>query len=122
MRWFACLPSAPKARIALIRVSKHSFHWPCGLMDEALVFGTKDCRFESCQGHFGVLALFRWRRLTHKSYVPRYAEAAGCETTTTSHSVRHSQYAMEPRLAGTNRKSTHTHVKIRPPRIEPGTT
>ena len=28
-------------------------HWPCGLMDKALVFGTKDCRFESCQGHLG---------------------------------------------------------------------
>ena len=27
-------------------------HWPCGLMDKALVFGTKDCRFESCRGHF----------------------------------------------------------------------
>ena len=26
--------------------------WPCGLMDKVLVFGTKDCRFESCQGHF----------------------------------------------------------------------
>ena len=24
---------------------------PCGLMDKALVFGTKDCRFQSCQGH-----------------------------------------------------------------------
>lgn len=24
--------------------------WPCGLMDKALVLGTKDCRFESCQG------------------------------------------------------------------------
>ena len=24
-------------------------HRPCGLMDEALVFGTKDCRLESCQ-------------------------------------------------------------------------
>ena len=24
--------------------------WPCGLMDKALVFGTKDCRFESYQG------------------------------------------------------------------------
>ena len=23
--------------------------WPCGLMDKALVFGTKNCRFESCQ-------------------------------------------------------------------------
>ena len=29
-----------------------SFTRPCGLMDKALVFGTKDCRFESCQGHF----------------------------------------------------------------------
>ena len=31
----------------------HANHctWPCGLMDKALVFGTKDCRFESCQGH-----------------------------------------------------------------------
>ncbi len=27
---------------------------PCGLMDKALVFGTKDCWFESCQGHFCV--------------------------------------------------------------------
>ena len=27
-------------------------HWPCGLMDKALVFGTKDCRFESCLGQF----------------------------------------------------------------------
>ena len=26
-------------------------NWPCGLMDKALVFGTKDCRLESCQGH-----------------------------------------------------------------------
>ena len=26
--------------------------WPCGLMDKALVLGTKDCRFESCQGQF----------------------------------------------------------------------
>ena len=24
----------------------------CGLMDKALVFGTKDCRFESCQDHY----------------------------------------------------------------------
>ena len=28
-----------------------SITWPCGLMDKALVFGTKDCRLESCQGH-----------------------------------------------------------------------
>ena len=26
--------------------------WPCGLMDKALGLGTKDCRFESCQGQF----------------------------------------------------------------------
>ena len=25
---------------------------PCGLMDKALVFGAKDCRLESCRGHF----------------------------------------------------------------------
>ena len=25
-------------------------------MDKALVFGTKDCRFESCQGHIVQLA------------------------------------------------------------------
>ena len=31
-------------------VSRWIMHWPCGLMDKALVFGTKDCRFESCQG------------------------------------------------------------------------
>ena len=32
--------------------------WPCGLMDKALAFGTKDCRFESCQGHLRVLYRF----------------------------------------------------------------
>ena len=30
---------------------QREFRGPCGLMDKALVFGTKDCRFESCQGH-----------------------------------------------------------------------
>jgi hypothetical protein len=30
---------------------------PCGLMDKALVLGTKDCRFESCQGHIPNLVL-----------------------------------------------------------------
>ena len=25
--------------------------WPCGLLDKAVVFGTKDCRLEFCQGH-----------------------------------------------------------------------
>ena len=29
----------------------HAARRPCGLMDKALFFGTKDCRFESCQGH-----------------------------------------------------------------------
>ena len=41
------------------------FNWPCGLMDKALVFGTKDCRFESCQGHF--------------SSVCHWGVIAGCE-------------------------------------------
>ena len=31
-------------------------HWPCGLMDKALVFGTRNCMFESCQGHLRRLA------------------------------------------------------------------
>ena len=31
-------------------------HWPCGLMDKALVFGTRDCRFVLCQGHLRRLA------------------------------------------------------------------
>ena len=31
-------------------LSDININWPCGLMDKALVFGTKDCRFESCQG------------------------------------------------------------------------
>ena len=33
------------------RVPLTKNHWPCGLMDKALLFGSKDCRFESCQGH-----------------------------------------------------------------------
>jgi hypothetical protein len=37
--------------------NEHATHKrPCGLMDKALVFGTKDCRFESCQGHHVVRA------------------------------------------------------------------
>ena len=28
-----------------------SYTWPVGLMDKAVVFGIKDCRLESCQGH-----------------------------------------------------------------------
>ena len=34
-------------------------HWPCGLMDKALVFGTKDCSLESCQGHSFTQRLIR---------------------------------------------------------------
>ena len=47
---------------ALIRNAPQSCKWPCGLMDKALVFGTKDCRFESCQGHPAqpALRLKRW--------------------------------------------------------------
>ena len=33
-----------------LRRSEEENARPCGLMDKALVFGTKDCRFESCQG------------------------------------------------------------------------
>ena len=34
-------------------------------MDKALVFGTKDCRFESCQGHywFGVVLMSRAKHI-----------------------------------------------------------
>ena len=36
---------------SVVLVIKSSSHYrrPCGLMDKALVLGTKDCRFESCQ-------------------------------------------------------------------------
>ena len=45
------------------------FVGPCGLMDKALVFGTKDCRFESCQGHFYLL-LFVSCAYCNKSWPP----------------------------------------------------
>ena len=32
--------------------------WPCGLMDKALVFGTKDCRLQSCQGQLVSVAVW----------------------------------------------------------------
>ena len=35
----------------LLMLVREPVKGPCGLMDKALVFGTKDCRFESCQGH-----------------------------------------------------------------------
>ena len=47
---------------AFIRIPPQSCKWPCGLMDKALVFGTKDCRFESCQGHPAQPALRLKRR------------------------------------------------------------
>ena len=31
-------------------LAQRAQYWPCGLMDKALLFGSKDCRFESCQG------------------------------------------------------------------------
>ena len=37
---------------AAIHVHLLTCRRPCGLMGVALDFGTKDCRFESCQGHF----------------------------------------------------------------------
>ena len=42
-----------------------TLHWPRGLMDKALVFRTKDCRFESCRGH---LALYPCTTNCHPSY------------------------------------------------------
>ena len=43
---------APQRSTLSDRRGNSAWQWPCGLMDKALVFGTKDCRFESCQGHF----------------------------------------------------------------------
>ena len=39
--------------------------WPCGLMDKALVFGTKDCRFESCPGQLSSLWVWLWLLCCH---------------------------------------------------------
>ena len=48
-------PDAPAADFTpsceVFMHTRRYFDRPCGLMDKALVFGTKDCRFESCQGH-----------------------------------------------------------------------
>jgi hypothetical protein len=48
---------------------------PCGLMDKALVLGTKDCRFESCQGHNSFVALhieptLPWCFMRHMTVAP----------------------------------------------------
>ena len=37
------------AGLLLYRQNQDFNKWSCGLMDKALVFGTKDCRLESCQ-------------------------------------------------------------------------
>ena len=47
--WWSSLPSM-------------ATRWPCGLMDKALVFGTKDCRFESCQGQASPRVVALWAR------------------------------------------------------------
>ena len=53
-------PKAGVASSGLHNVEPNQLHtyyglaWPCGLMDKALVFGTKDCRFDSCQGHLSI--------------------------------------------------------------------
>ena len=52
-----CHRARPVARQIGARGGKTISHaeWSCGLMDKALVLGTKDCRFESCQGHVFML-------------------------------------------------------------------
>ena len=49
-----CLASVPwllgPARVMIAQAAFRADPWPAGLMDKALVLGTKDCRFESCQG------------------------------------------------------------------------
>ena len=49
---FAGKSITPRRSTLADREGNSAWQWPCGLMDKALVFGTKDCRFESCQGHF----------------------------------------------------------------------
>ena len=52
---------------------------PCGLMDKALVFGTKDCRFESCQGHVFALVLayaYRWTGANAARFASRSAPSS----------------------------------------------
>ena len=47
---FAGKSTTPRRSTLADRGGNSVWQWPCGLMDKALVFGTKDCRFESCQG------------------------------------------------------------------------
>ena len=47
-----------------------NFEWPRGLMDKVLVFGTKDCRLEYCQGHVAPLGC-------HCNFLSAAARCAG---------------------------------------------
>ena len=45
------VPGCAQGFLAVVMMKfSNSYRRPCGLMDKALVLGTKDCRFESCQG------------------------------------------------------------------------
>jgi hypothetical protein len=59
-------------RVCRIYTLAHPDTGPCGLMDKASVFGTEDCRFESCQGHFCLLTSVRLRHLIR---VPLHCQA-----------------------------------------------
>ena len=56
--------------------------WSCGLMDKALVLGTKDCRFESCQDQ----SIYEWLLALPGGFMHEkmldavlpYREAANC--------------------------------------------
>ena len=97
-------------------------HWPCGLMDKALVFGTKDCRFESCQGHFPQPSWAssgsrtdidpRWQRMDTLGFEPRaFRMRSGCDTTTPCALERRSMLAAHSRWPldnGVARQDCHT--------------
>ena len=44
------VPGCAQVSAVLVVKPSNKYRRPCGLMDKALVLGTKDCRFESCQG------------------------------------------------------------------------
>ena len=47
------VPGCAQGLLAVLVIESSTYdRRPCGLMDKALVLGTKDCRFESCQGQF----------------------------------------------------------------------
>ena len=78
-------PKAGVASSGLHNVEPNQLHtyyglaWPCGLMDKALVFGTKDCRFESCQGHWRTTRRWRahtaWLNVVRKPQLQLFATA-----------------------------------------------